>query len=256
VDDFKAWLDLPDQEPGGEPDPSHVEYFLESEKKLGDGGIAMIEASDPLCHVAPLFDMGTYTIMGMTEPELFQKALEKVMPKIFYRTEAVARALPGRLWRICGAEYATPPFLRPQHFKNYVVRYETPMVESIQKQGGFARIHCHGRLKDILDLIVSTGCSGLDPIEPPPQGNVELSYVRRKYGRQIVLFGNIEITDIENLPTVEFEQKVAKALREGTEGDGRGFVLQAGAAPYGRMVSELTLRNYEKMVEMAEKFGR
>jgi hypothetical protein len=123
-------------------------------------------------------------------------------------------------------------------------------VKAIQASGGFARIHAHGRLRDILDDIVSTGCVGLDPIEPPPQGDVELSYVRQKYGQQLVLFGNLEVSDIEMLPTSQFEQKVWQALREGTEGNGRGFVLMPSACPYGRKLSSLTLKNYEKIIEI------
>jgi uroporphyrinogen-III decarboxylase len=166
----------------------------------------------------------------------------------------VARALPGRLWRIYGPEYASPPYLHPRQFCEYVVRYDTPMVQSIQKWGGFARIHSHGRLKAILDDIVSTGCLGLDPIEPPPQGDVELSYVREKYGRQLVLFGNLELSDIELLPTEAFERKVVRALEEGTAGEGRGFVLMPSSCPYGRVLAPQTLKNYEKIIEVVERF--
>lgn len=168
------------------------------------------------------------------------------------RTEAVARALPGRLWRICGPEYASPPYLPPRLFHDYVVPYDKPMVEAIQRYGGYARIHSHGRLKKILDHIVSLGCSGLDPIEPPPQGDVELSYVREKYGDRLVLFGNLEVSDIENLPTPQFEKKIVTAIREGTAGQGRGFVLMPSASPYGRVLSTSALANYRKMVEKIE----
>ena len=156
--------------------------------------------------------------------------------------------MPGRLWRIYGPEYASPPYLPPRLFREYVVRYDKPMVESIQRWGGYARIHSHGRLRQILDEIVSTGCDGLDPIEPPPQGDVELSYVRQHYGKQLTLFGNLEASDIENLPTKAFRKKVEQALREGMDGEGRGFVLMPSACPYGRVISPLALANYECMV--------
>ena len=32
------------------------------------------------------------------------------------------------------------------------------------------------------------------------RGDVELDYDRRQYGKQFVLFGNLEIADIENMP--------------------------------------------------------
>jgi uroporphyrinogen-III decarboxylase len=125
------------------------------------------------------------------------------------------------------------------------------MVEMIHRYGGYARLHSHGRLKDILDRICATGCDGLDPIEPPHQGDVELAYVRERYGRQLVLFGNLEATDIENLPTPEFEKKVRRALWEGP--GGRGFVLMPSACPYGRKLPSLALSNYAAMVRCVEQ---
>ncbi len=249
ADDFKAWLALPQPALGGEPD---VDGFLEAEERLGDHGIMMIDTGDPICAIAPLFDMGEFTVVALTEPALFRRALDRAARVIHWRTEQIARALPGYLWRICGPEYASPPYLPPALFEEYVVRYDTPMVESIQRHGGHARIHSHGRLRGILDHIASTGCSGLDPIEPPHQGDVTLRYVREKVGQQMTLFGNLEVSDIENLPTDRFREKVATALREGTEGPGRGFVLMPSACPYGRILPAQTLRNYECMVEMAE----
>ena len=252
IDDFKAWLELPPEDfQKLLPDISEV---IETEKLIGESGIVMINTCDPLCMVAPLFDMGEYTIMAMTEKELFHKALQKVSINLYRKTEAVAKALPGRLWRICGPEYASVPYLPPRLFREYVTEYVKPMVDIIHKYGGYARIHSHGNLKDILDYIAETGCMGLDPIEPPHQGDVELAYVREKYGEQFVLFGNLEASDIENLPTPEFEKKVLRALSEGTGGRGRGFVLMPSACPYGRVLSPLSIKNYEKIVQCVEKF--
>jgi hypothetical protein len=126
------------------------------------------------------------------------------------------------------------------------------MVDSIQRYGGYARIHSHGRLKDILDDIVALEPAGLDPIEPPPQGDVELGYVRQHYGKEVVLFGNLEVSDIERMPTEKFSEKVKRAIDEGTSGSGRGFVLMPSACPYGRELSLLTLKNYEKIIEIIE----
>lgn len=251
VDDLKAWLDLPEPGPGGIPDTAS---FLKDEAMVGDAGIVMVDSGDPICSAADLFDMGTYTVIAMTEPKLFHCALERFQRTMQYQTEAVAKALPGRLWRICGPEYACPPYLPPRLFNEYVVGYDTPMVQAIQKHGGFARIHCHGRINDTLEAIASTGCLGLDPIEPPPQGDVQLADVRRRVGNQMTLFGNLEASDLENLETDAWRVKVATALREGTSGFGRGFVLMASACPYGRVLSTKAVRNYEIMIEMAERF--
>ncbi|MFC1735543.1 uroporphyrinogen decarboxylase family protein [Candidatus Hydrogenedentota bacterium] len=251
AEDVRAFLEIPARRLSGALEPTPV---LEAESVLGDAGIVMIDTLDPLCMVASKFSVADYTVMAMTEPRLFRKLIDRAASFLLPRTKAVAKALPGRLWRICGPEYASPPFLPPSLFREYVCQYVGPMVKSIQRYGGFARIHSHGKLKAILDDIVDMNPDGLDPIEPPPQGDVELAYVRENYGKNMVLFGNLEVSDIEALPTDKFSEKVKRALDEGTSGEGRGFVLMPSACPYGRNLSSLTLRNYEKIIEIVDAF--
>lgn len=250
VDDLRAYLELPLAEQHGEPDCAGV---LEAEGMLGDTGIVMIDTADPLCLAAGLFDMATYTVIAATEQRLFHRLLERFAAAVQPKTEAIARALPGRLWRIYGPEYASPPYLRPRLFREYVVRYDRPMVQAIQRHGGFARLHSHGRLRLILDDIASTGCDGLDPIEPPPQGDMALAEVRERYGQQMVLFGNLEASDIEILAADEFAGRVQRALVEGTHGTGRGFVLMPSSVPYGRVLPDQALKNFQAMVKAVER---
>lgn len=250
--DLQAFLQIPPPEYIGEPD---VAVVLEAEQMLGNTGIVLLDTPDPLCEAAQLFDMADYTVIAFHEPELFMRLMDWFAGPLYRKIEVLAERLPGRLWRIYGPEYASPPYLPPHLFKAYVVDYDTPIVRTIQRFGGFARIHSHGRLKLILDHIASTGCDALDPIEPPPQGDVSLQYVRQHYGEQWVLFGNLEASEIETLPPVQFRERVRAALREGTFGHGRGFVLMPSACPYGRVLSERALENYHVMVEEVENFS-
>jgi hypothetical protein len=251
VQDLQAWLSLPEAEVELDPDISPI---LEAEAQLGASGIVMIDLADPLCLAAEMFDMQTYMVLALTETKLFHQLLERFAQRLQQQVACIAKLLPGRLWRVYGPEYAAPPYMPPALFREFVVPYDTPLIEKIHAHGGYARIHSHGHLRDILDDIVATGCVGLDPLEPPPQGDVTLDYVRERYGDQLVLFGNIELVDLENLEPDQFTEKVRTALEQGTRGKGRGLVLMPSASPIGRELSPVTLRNYEIMVELAESF--
>ena len=48
-------------------------------------------------------------------------------------------------------------------------------------------------------MIVGMGADAIDPLEPPPLGDVTLDDVRQRYGEQLVLFGNLEVVDIERM---------------------------------------------------------
>lgn len=250
--DVEAYLTLPNTLFAYEVDVSNL---VEADKAVGDRGIVMVDTADPLCMAAALFSMQDYTIFAYSEPKLFHRLLEKLAAPIWERTQKVAKAFPAHLWRIYGPEYATEPYLPSWLFEEYVVRYTKPMVDSIRRYGGFPRIHCHGRIKKVLSHFVKMGAVAIDPIEPPPQGDVLLADVRREYGRELALFGNLECSDIENMNPAEFEKVVAKSLRDGTEGEGKGFVLMPSAAPYGRTLSPRALANYETMVRLTHAFS-
>lgn len=248
ADDLLAYLQIPDE---AFAETIDVAPLQAEEQDLGERGIVMVDTEDPLCGAAQLFSMEDFTIFAMSEPELFHRLLEKFARRIQARTEEVSRRFPGRLWRIYGPEFASAPYLPPHLFADYVVRYTGPMVKAIQAHGGFARVHSHGRLQGILDLIAGMGADALDPIEPPPQGDIELREVRQRYGQQMVLFGNLEANDLELLPPAQFEEKVKRALDEGMSGTGRGFVLMPSASPYGRTITPQVMQNYECMVRLA-----
>jgi hypothetical protein len=250
--DLRAYLELPDDFFAQRVD---VEPLETEEQQLGDAGIVMIDTEDPLCAAATLFDMEIYTILAFSEPALFHRLLQKLAAPIHRRTEQVARQLPGRLWRIYGPEYASEPFLPPRCFEEYVVRYTGPMVGMIQRHGGWVRLHCHGRIRNILDHMVAMGIDAIDPIEPPPHGDVSLEMVRRRYGQQLVLFGNLEVADIEHMEPAKFDRLVQRTLEEGTAVQGRGFVLMPSSSPCGRKLSRRALQNYETMVQRAKAYA-
>ncbi len=249
--DVRAYLQLPDQVFAEE---YGVRSLLAEEAALGDAGIVMVDVADPICEVASLFSMADYTVLALTEPALFHQLLEQHARHIQPMVERVSALFPGRLWRVVGSEYASEPFLPPHLYQEYVVRYTGPLVEAIQRHGGFARIHSHGRLRHILAHIASMGVSALDPVEPPPQGDMHLIEVRREVGEQMVLFGNIEASELELLPPDVFAKRVTQAIQEGMDGVGRGFVLMPSACPYGRRLAPHVIANYETMIRLATSY--
>ena len=252
VDDLKAYLELPEEVFFETVD---VAPLVEEDRRLGDAGIVMVDTEDPICAAASLFAMEDFLVVAMTERDLFHRLLEKLSRHIHARTEQTAEAFPGHLWRIYGPEYATEPYLPPHLFEEYVVRYTGPMVKMIHAHGGFARVHCHGRLRAVLDMIVAMGADAIDPIEPPPYGDVELAHVRREYGRDLVLLGNLEVADLESMAPADFQPVVQRSLADGTRGAGRGFVLMPSSAPNGRHITPRVMANYETMVRLATAFG-
>ncbi len=244
-EDLKLFLSLPDELFETKYDVSDL---FNEEKIIGDKGLVMVDTGDPLAEAAGLFSFENYTMIAMTEQSLFHQLLEKLSKSFYSKTKQVSADFPGRLWRIYGPEYASEPYLPPHLFKDYVQKYTGPMVKQIQKNGGFVRLHSHGKLKNILETISDMNVDAIDPIEPPPQGDVELDYVAEHYGKDIALFGNVEIADIENMEPKEFEAKTAKSIESGMKA--KGFVLMPSSSPYGREITDRVMTNYKTMIRL------
>src|SRR3990172_10861260 len=110
TEDLKAYLELPQEIYSV---MVSVENLIQEEERLGERGIVMVDTADPLCRAAQLFSMQDYLLVAFSEPDLFHRLLERYAAYFYPITEQVARGVPGHLWRICGAEYATPPYLPP-----------------------------------------------------------------------------------------------------------------------------------------------
>lgn len=223
------------------------------ERKMGDTGIILGDASDALCSVAPLMEFGEYTVWALTEPDHFQRTLDRVHERIMQNLRRSLRAFVAPLYRICGPEYATPPFLPPECFARFVVPYVRDIAELIHAHGAKARIHCHGRIGRVLDMILETGVDAIDPCEPPPDGDIELADVKRRAGSRLCIFGNIEMKLLETGSGEDVEREVRRTMDAAKLGG--GFVLSPTDSVYGSPLPRKTEDNYLRFIDAAHRYG-
>ena len=252
AEDLIAWLDI--QEGNEAPLIPDISQIVQTENEMGDSGIVAVDIASPLCEAASYFSMEDYLVIAMQEPELFHRALKQISKRRIKEVEAFAQAAPGRLWRVFGPEYACAPFLPPKLYEEYSVKYDAPIADIIRHSGGYPRIHCHGNLKNVLGLIRKTGWTAIDPVEPPPQGDVSLKEAREILGPDFTIFGNIEVSHLEILDEDEFTKCVRTALKEGPI-KGKQFVLMPSSSPYGRFISPKVVNNYRIMIDECNKAG-
>ena len=249
IEDIDRYLAIP-----YEPPELDMTHFLAERETLGEKGVMMISVDDPICVVAELFEMGQFLVHAITEEKRIKYFLDAIHER---QMECLRKILEHKvadvIFRICGPEYATPPYLSPDSFGKYVTVYLEEICRAIREAGGFARAHCHGKIANILHQIVEAGAEGLDPIEPPPDGDVEMGVVKKDYGQRLCLFGNIELKELEHSPRERIDALVKKAMDEAKEGG--GFVLMPTAAPINVPLSRKTEQNYFQFIESGLKYG-
>jgi hypothetical protein len=57
------------------------------------------------------------------------------------------------------------------------------------------------------------------------------------------------------MPSETFRQVVRRSIKAGTEGEGRGLVLMPSSSPCSREVLDLTLRNYQIIIEEIQNYA-
>ncbi|HUT61161.1 MAG TPA: uroporphyrinogen decarboxylase family protein [Phycisphaerae bacterium] len=251
LDDMRAYLDLPWE--AGEPDFSHLERAWAD---LGDDrGLPLVSVGDPICELSEVFDLGDFLVLAMTETGEMVKALDRLHERYL---ERLRRQLTGPVrnvvFRICGPEYATPPYLPPELFRRFVTRYDGRYVEMIRAAGGIPRIHCHGKTARVVDQIAEMAPEALDPLEPPPDGDISVAELKAAVGGRICLTGGIELKHLEHADGEFMERLVRDTIEAGKPG-GR-FIIMPTAAPINVPLSPKTEANYFRFIETALDAGR
>ncbi len=249
LDDIDTYLALPYK-----PAKINIKNFYDEQNKLGDKGLMMITLADPVCEAASLFEMSRFLEIALTEPEKMQYFLDAIHERQMHLLrEMLSYNMNDVIFRICGSEYITPPYFSPEYFSKYCTKYLIEICESIKHAGGIARIHCHGKIGKIIEQFAKTDADMLEPLEPIPDGDIDLSEVKKMYGDKFCLMGNIELKELENSEPKRIDQIVNDCMKKAKNGS--GYILMPTAAPINDPLSKNTEINYYQMIESVAKYG-
>lgn len=222
--------------------------------EVGEKGIIMATVADPLWLAADLMEFGEYTIWAMMETDHFAKTVNIMHERTMENLRRQLEVCVVDLYRIAGPEYATPPFLPPRFFQQFVVPYVSEIVELIHSKGAKVRLHSHGKIAKVLDMIRDTGADAIDPCEAPPDGDITLAEVKKRVGDEMCIFGNLQLKLLEAGTPEMVEEEVVKCMDAAKE-DG-GFVIMPTAAPIDTPLSAQTEENYLQFIESAIEYGQ
>ena len=149
-----------------------------------------------------------------------------------------------------GCEWLTPPMGSAMLYEELVQGPEKVLIDEIHAAGAICHIHCHGRMRSTLERVIARGADLVEPMEPPPDGDITMAEAKQIARGKITLAGNIEARILEN----EAPEVVEQAVRAAFEGGKERLVLQPTAGPIGAM-TERCLANYHRMVDVWEEIS-
>lgn len=250
LSDIKSYLSLPYSQP-----IVKMEKFEIEKTKLGEKGLMMISIDDPACEAANLFGMSNFLMFLLTEPDEMQNFLDFIH---FRQMEVLKLILKNNvkdvIFRICGPEYLTPPYFSPENFYRFCTKYIMESCDLIKLAGGIPRIHCHGKIREVLDQFAMTCAEMLDPVEPIPDGDIDLGEVKSKYGEKFCLLGNIELRELELADKRRIDSLVKESMIQ-AKGNS-GYIYMPTATPIIDPLPAKIEENYLQMIESAINYGK
>jgi uroporphyrinogen-III decarboxylase len=149
------------------------------------------------------------------------------------------------------APWSGQNFISPGLYRELIAPAQAVLVQAARAGGVPSYCHTCGAIGDRLEMIIDVGFDGLECLDPPPLGNVELADAVRRIGHRAFVKGNIDPvhTLLQGTPT-QVEADVIRRLEIGMTA--RGFILSTACA----VAPDTPAENLMLLRELVEKYGR
>lgn len=118
--------------------------------------------------------------------------------------------------------------LAPDAFREFILPYDTQVVDAIHRMGMLVSYHNCGRSSRLLELHAETGADALETLTPRSRsGDVDLADAKARVGDRITLFGGFNEDVLKEGSTSDVEAEVKRCLVAAAFG-GRYILRSAG----------------------------
>jgi uroporphyrinogen decarboxylase len=139
------------------------------------------------------------------------------------------------------------PFLSPAMFDEFVTPYLKRLIAGYREMGFYVIKHTDGNIMPIIDSLVEAKPHALHSLDP--QGGVDIAVIKKKYGKQICLIGNVNCGLMDTGTDQEVVESAKYALKNGMPGG--GYIFSTSNCIYTGM----DLRRYELILNIWKEEG-
>ncbi len=231
-------------------EPFHQDTLKSVIEKAGDSASVHAEIFSPFAQFLELLNFQNGLMAMILDPGKVHACLERL---------TLGAADLGKRQAACGPDallisdaFAGGGFISRKHYTDFVLPYERRVVEAIHADYPDLPIYTHtcGDIGDRLDLMLETGIQGVDTLDPPPLGTVELQDAKDLLKGKAFIKGNMDPVSTLLLGTQEdVRNEARRRIAIGKEGG--GYILSTACS-----VAPLTPpANVEILAEVTESEG-
>ncbi|MDH7570564.1 MAG: uroporphyrinogen decarboxylase family protein, partial [Armatimonadota bacterium] len=151
---------------------------------------------------------------------------------------------------LVSSAFAGGGFISRAQYAEFVLPYERLVHQTIRARGMTTYTHTCGAIGDRLELLADTGTGGIDTLDPPPLGNVELEDAKARVGHRLFLKGNIDpVNTLLRGSVAEVRADARRRLAVGAPGS--GYILSSACSVAPRVPPQ----NLMVLAEVSEEMG-
>ncbi len=150
------------------------------------------EIFSPLTQLIELLGVTDAMMALLDDPVKVKACLERLVDGAASLGRGLLKA--GADAVLISSAYAGAGFISRQHYEEFVLPYERRTIGRIKTDvpGAIVYTHTCGAIGDRLDLMEKTLTDGIDTLDPPPLGTVDLADARRRISAHMFIKGNID----------------------------------------------------------------
>ena len=185
------------------------------------------EVTSPFDYFLHFFGVSEALMCLVSDPDKSKAILQRCTDSVTqlalemtkHRVDAIKISSP-----FAGSGFISLPF-----YKDFVLPYERQIVHSVRQQDVHIYTHTCGAIGDRLETMVESGISGLECLDPPPLGDVDLADAKKRIGSEVFIKGNIDPIHIllNGSPEIirkDAEEKIRIGSRDG------GYILSTACS--------------------------
>lgn len=141
---------------------------------------------------------------------------------------------------LISSAFAGSGFISPQQYTEFVLPHERRLIASVHDRHPGVKLYTHtcGGIGDRLDLMLETGTEGVDTLDPPPIGTVELEDAVAQLKGRAFIKGNIDpVNTLLHGDRNAVRAAVLHRLRVAAPGG--GYILSSACSVAPRVKPEL-----------------
>jgi uroporphyrinogen-III decarboxylase len=232
--------------------PEYEFRTIELVQKATGGEVSIHgEFFSPFTQLMELLGYENALVALITHPEKSKAILGRYAEGcVYYGRELARRGVDAILM---SSAFAGGGFISRQMYEEFVQPFEKACWDGIR--GEFPAIPCYthtcGAIGDRLDLMEATGLDGIDTLDPPPLGTVELDRAKEFLDSRVFIKGNIDSVNtllLKNLSAAK--EDIIRRIEWGKPGG--AYILSTACSVAPRVEPD----RLEMMVGLCEKYGK